>query len=119
MNIWFPQLAAKYIKIAYGAEVCSKEHIESWPHSGRASSHAPQLHPLWVYVQCRHLRVLRIRRSRSLTELSIMSDRKLNLPTPSRVPRTREDLNKTNDALASPDKLYNRIARSKASPTGP
>lgn len=47
MNIWFPQLAVKYIKIAYGAEACSKEHIESWPHSGRASSHAPQLHPLW------------------------------------------------------------------------
>lgn len=42
-----------------------------------------------------------------------MSDRKLSLPTPSCVPRTREDLNKTDDALVSPDKLYNKIARSK------
>lgn len=42
-----------------------------------------------------------------------MADRKLSLPTPSSVPGGSENLNKSSDALVSPDKLYNKIAHSK------
>ncbi|KAK4565929.1 hypothetical protein LTR86_003778 [Recurvomyces mirabilis] len=42
-----------------------------------------------------------------------MADRKLSLPTPSRLPRFKETENKNDDALISPDRMYNKVARLK------